>query len=60
MRTSVYVPSEFAKIRNLDPVCCEEVLDLIGGLHAEDEKIRKKKFSDREKHLWRRGNPDRI
>ena len=45
---------EFAKIRDLDPVRCDEALDLIGGLYAEEETIRKKKLSGREKLLWRR------
>ena len=45
---------EFAKIRDLDPVRCDEALDLIGGLDAEEEKIRSKKLGGREKLLWRR------
>ena len=45
---------EFAKIRDLDPIRCDEALDLIGGLYAEEETIRKKKLGGREKLLWRR------
>jgi len=45
---------EFAKLRDLDPVRCDEALDLIGGLYAEEEKIRSKKLGGREKLLWRR------
>ena len=45
---------EFAKIRDLDPVRCDEALDLIGGLYAEEEKIRSKKLGGRERPLWRR------
>ena len=45
---------EFVKIRDLDPVRCDEALDLIGGLYAEEEKIRNKKLAGREKLLWRR------
>ena len=45
---------EFVKIRDLDPVRCDEALDLICGLYAEEEKIRGKKLAGREKLLWRR------
>ena len=44
---------EFVKIRNLDPVHCDEALELIGGLYAEEEMIRKKTPGGREKLLWR-------
>ena len=50
---SCHCRREFAKIRDPDPLRCNETLDLIGSLYAEEETIRKKRRGGREKLLWR-------
>ncbi len=45
---------EIETIKDQDPVRCREVLDLIGGLYAHEEKIRKKKLAGSAKLAWRR------
>ena len=39
------VGREIESIKDQDPERCREVLDLIGGLYAHEEKIRRKKLS---------------
>ena len=48
---------EFVKIQGLDPIRCDEALELIGGLYAEEETMRKAKLGGREKLAWRRDHP---
>ncbi len=40
--------------RGQHPVRCDEALELIGGLYAEEETIAEKKLDSRKKLLWRR------
>ena len=45
---------EFEAIKDGDPVRCTEALELIGGLYANEEMIRRKKLSGAAKLAWRR------
>ena len=47
---------EFEAIKDGDPVRCTEALELIGGLYAHEEEIRKKKLAGSAKFAWRREN----
>ncbi len=45
---------EIETTRDHDPMRCGEALDLIGGLYAHEEEIRKKKLAGPAKLAWRR------